>query len=295
MAPELINDMDYGKEIDMWMLGILLYELMHGFSPFRPKKQKFEEKEVVENIMNHNISFYMPVSDDCKELIYSLLESDLHKRCTIDEVYNSKFVKNFEREEFEASSFDKEESENIDKSISNSNNGLNNSNQKEISNTMQIMKSQIGNRYNDNEVDEPNIMAPKEKNVNDINDINDMSDIGFVPVKTKQNCVISNMKRFENDNFPKKKLSSNQVLNNKKELLEYSLIDEDQCENEPNAPKNNRRNRNKQNAHNSIAKLNLKKHDNILSPIRKKEEGSPKNTITNSPKTMLKIKKRITT
>ena len=293
MAPELINDMDYGKEIDMWMLGILLYELMHGFSPFRPKKQKFEEKEVVENIMNHNISFYMPVSDDCKELIYSLLESDLHKRCTIDGVYNSKFVKNFEKDEFEGSSFDKEESENIDKSISNSNsNILNISNQKDNFNTMQIKKSQIGNRYNDNEVDESNITATKEKNENDINDINDMSDIGFVPIKTKQNGQISNMKKFENDNLPKKKLSSNQILNNKKELLECSLIDEDQCENEPNAPKNNRRNRNKQNAHNSIAKLNLKKHESILSPIRKKEEESPKNTITNSPKNNVKNKKK---
>ena len=292
MAPELINDMDYGKEIDMWMLGILLYELMHGFSPFRPKKQKFEEKEVVENIMNHNISFYMPVSDDCKELIYSLLEADLHKRCTIDEVYNSKFVKNFEKEEFEASSFDKEESENIDKS--NSNNGLNISNQQDNFSIMQIMKSQIENRYNDNEDGEPNIMIPKEKNENDISDINDMSDIGFVPVKTKQNCQASNLKRVQNDNLPKKKLSSNQILNNKKELFDYSLIEEDQYENEPNAPKNNRRNRNrnKQNVHNSIAKLNLKKHDNILSPIRKKEEGSPKNTITNSPKNNVKNKKK---
>ena len=293
MAPELINDLDYGKEIDMWMLGILLYELMHGFSPFRPKKQKFEEKEVVENIMNHNISFYMPVSDDCKELIYSLLESDLHKRCTIDGVYNSKFVKNFEKEEFEISSFDKEESENFDKSINNSNSGLINiSNQKDSFNTKQQMKSQIVNRYNDNEFAEPKITAPKENNANEINDINDMSDIGFVPVKTKQNCQASIKKKFEGENLPKKKFSSNQVLNNKKELLEYSLIDEDQCENEPNAPKNNRRNRNKQNAHNSIAKLNLKKHDNILSPIRKKEEGSPKNTITNSPKNNVKNKKK---
>ena len=32
MAPELINNLEYGKEIDIWMLGILLYELMHGFA-----------------------------------------------------------------------------------------------------------------------------------------------------------------------------------------------------------------------------------------------------------------------
>ena len=288
MAPELIKNMDYGKEIDMWMLGILLYELMHGFSPFRPKKQKFEEKELIDNIMSHNMSFYMPVSEDCKELIYSLLEIDLHKRCTIDGIYNSKFVKNFEKEEFGITSFEKKEFKNIN--TNNSSIGLFISNQQDNFITMPIMERQIENRYNDNETDEPNIMISKEIKVNDINAINDMGDIGFVPIKSKQNYQVS--QRYENDNLPKKKLSSNQILNNKKELFEYSLIDEEQNENEPNAPKNNRRNRNKQNVHNSTAKINLRKHDNILSPIRKKEEENPKNTITNSPKNNVKHKQK---
>ena len=100
MAPELINNDDYGKEIDIWMLGILLYELVHCFSPFRPKKQKFEEKELIENIKNHEILFYMPCSNEYKELVLDLLESDMEKRLTIDDIYNSKFVKKYEKEQF---------------------------------------------------------------------------------------------------------------------------------------------------------------------------------------------------
>ena len=100
MAPELINNEDYGKEIDIWMLGILLYELVHCFSPFRPKKQKFEEKELIENIKNHEILFYMPCSDEYKQLVFDLLESDVEKRLTIDDIYNSKFVKKHEKEDF---------------------------------------------------------------------------------------------------------------------------------------------------------------------------------------------------
>lgn len=35
MAPEVINEDYYDKSIDLWSLGILLYELLHGYSPFR--------------------------------------------------------------------------------------------------------------------------------------------------------------------------------------------------------------------------------------------------------------------
>jgi serine/threonine protein kinase len=35
MAPEIINELPYNNSIDIWSLGILLYELIHGYSPFK--------------------------------------------------------------------------------------------------------------------------------------------------------------------------------------------------------------------------------------------------------------------
>ena len=35
MAPEIIKEEYYDKSIDIWSLGILLYELLLGYSPFR--------------------------------------------------------------------------------------------------------------------------------------------------------------------------------------------------------------------------------------------------------------------
>jgi serine/threonine protein kinase len=35
MAPEIIKEKPYSLGIDVWSLGILLYELIHGYSPFR--------------------------------------------------------------------------------------------------------------------------------------------------------------------------------------------------------------------------------------------------------------------
>ena len=97
MSPELVNHQVYGKEIDVWSLGILLYEMIHGYSPFRPNKPKFNEKDVMENIKNHNLIFGKTVSDECKRLIYHLLDPDINKRYTVEDIYNSDFVKKYEK------------------------------------------------------------------------------------------------------------------------------------------------------------------------------------------------------
>ena len=96
MSPELVNHEGYGKEIDVWSLGVLLYEMIHGYSPFRPNKPKFNEKDVMENIINHNLIFEREISDECKELIYHLLEPNIHMRYRVEDIYKSSFVKKYE-------------------------------------------------------------------------------------------------------------------------------------------------------------------------------------------------------
>ena len=34
MAPEMVNNSSYNEKVDVWSLGILLYELIHGKAPF---------------------------------------------------------------------------------------------------------------------------------------------------------------------------------------------------------------------------------------------------------------------
>ena len=100
MAPEIVNQINYDQSIDIWSLGILLYELIHGFSPFRAVKNKFNDDEVIDNIKENKIVFERNVSFECKELILELLNKNEKKRISIEDVFMSKWVKKFEFEGF---------------------------------------------------------------------------------------------------------------------------------------------------------------------------------------------------
>ena len=98
MSPEMINDGIYGKEIDNWSLGILLYEMLHGYSPFKPHKPVFNDKDVIENIrFQRSIMFNNKLSDECIDLINHLLEKNIKRRYNTEDIFNCKFVKNFEK------------------------------------------------------------------------------------------------------------------------------------------------------------------------------------------------------
>jgi serine/threonine protein kinase len=101
MSPELVKHRLYGKEIDAWSLGILLYEMIHGYSPFRPNKPNFDEKDVMENIINHNLNFDKNVSSECEKLIYGLLDPNIINRYKVEDIYNSEFVKKYEEKQFD--------------------------------------------------------------------------------------------------------------------------------------------------------------------------------------------------
>ena len=97
MAPEVLNkdwNEKYSDKADMWSLGVLLYDLCTGETPFKLKGQNILayavslNQDPVPPIPNH-----LPYSKDLRQLIYSLLEKQPEKRLSAAQVLDSDFVK----------------------------------------------------------------------------------------------------------------------------------------------------------------------------------------------------------
>lgn len=78
LAPEVIKSDGHTVAIDWWTFGILLYEMIYGFTPFKGKSTN----ETFKNILKNDPEFpsSIPVSNNCKSLIKKLLIKKESKR-----------------------------------------------------------------------------------------------------------------------------------------------------------------------------------------------------------------------
>lgn len=90
MAPEIYESEKYDENVDIWSLGILLYELFHGISPFG-KKNAFK---IYKNIVNDTLSFKEGIDENAKHLILILLDKDPQKRPKIRQILEHPFFTN---------------------------------------------------------------------------------------------------------------------------------------------------------------------------------------------------------
>ncbi|XP_057419673.1 phototropin-2 isoform X2 [Lotus japonicus] len=74
IAPEIITGAGHSSAIDWWTLGILLYEMLYGRTPFRGKNRQ----KTFSNILYKDLTFpsSIPVSLAARQLINALLQRD---------------------------------------------------------------------------------------------------------------------------------------------------------------------------------------------------------------------------
>jgi len=90
----------YGKEVDVWACGVIMYTLLVGCPPFWHRKQMV----MLRNIMEGRYSFTSPewddITDSPKDLISKLLTVEPKKRFTVDEALQHEFFQILRSEEF---------------------------------------------------------------------------------------------------------------------------------------------------------------------------------------------------
>mmetsp|Transcript_35371 Transcript_35371/g.42225 ORF Transcript_35371/g.42225 Transcript_35371/m.42225 type:complete len:686 (+) Transcript_35371:14-2071(+) len=92
VAPELISGTPYGKPVDMWACGVVLYLLLGGYQPFQGK----EHKEVFTKIRASDFVFHekywAPISVEAKQLITRMLALDPKVRITAEDALKSSWM-----------------------------------------------------------------------------------------------------------------------------------------------------------------------------------------------------------
>lgn len=79
LAPELVLGKGHNRGVDYWALGVLIYEMVVGHSPFAGSNQ-IDQMQICRNIVKEKIMFPGWVSSPCRDIISKLLERDLSKR-----------------------------------------------------------------------------------------------------------------------------------------------------------------------------------------------------------------------
>lgn len=76
LAPEIIQSKGYGKAVDWWALGVLIYEMIAGHPPFYDE----DHMRLYEKILACKVKFASHFDPYAKDLVKNLLTTDLTKR-----------------------------------------------------------------------------------------------------------------------------------------------------------------------------------------------------------------------
>lgn len=98
LAPEMIRGDGHNDRLDVWTIGVLLYELLHGRPPFSPKEKpsdkRLAQKMIEKNILEGKIDFDPSISKEAVTFIQTLMNPESKSRPAAKEIFELDFLKN---------------------------------------------------------------------------------------------------------------------------------------------------------------------------------------------------------
>jgi serine/threonine protein kinase len=94
MAPEIMKRENYSIQSDLWSLGVILYQMLYAKLPYFSKSMILLNKEI--NTKSVDYTCIYKISDDCTDLIKSMLVKDPKERISWDAFFNHLWFTNDE-------------------------------------------------------------------------------------------------------------------------------------------------------------------------------------------------------
>jgi len=93
VAPEVLTGQGYNKLVDWWSVGVLLYEFLAGYSPYREARTKIDIKIYKKNLVQDPL-----ISDTAFDLIKKFCTFDVSKRIgkNFEDIKNHAFFKDID-------------------------------------------------------------------------------------------------------------------------------------------------------------------------------------------------------
>ncbi|EAR93776.2 Serine/Threonine kinase domain protein (macronuclear) [Tetrahymena thermophila SB210] len=222
MAPEIVFRQPYDYRIDIWALGVLIYELLHGCAPFKGKTFK----EIQRKIEKGDVQFSDQISDLSKQLICKVLQANPSRRISIEDIMSHAWMHKMRV-------IEKDERRLIDQSKSTTNlskpqitvNNAQNTPKVEENDQPKTKEMQQIQKKPDNRSQSPININQKSSNKNLLNNnetkINEKENISQIPYNSICNAELSDKKKNNTPNkttaaIPKKE---NENMSNQKKLF----------------------------------------------------------------------------
>lgn len=95
VAPEVLLQKPYGKEVDLWSLGVITYLLLSRVLPFDDEDDKEIARQTIQDAADFSFSPWEKVSKAGKDVCAGLLEKNRHKRPSLEKVLQMEWFAEF--------------------------------------------------------------------------------------------------------------------------------------------------------------------------------------------------------
>ncbi|KAE8718351.1 Calcium-dependent protein kinase 24 [Hibiscus syriacus] len=93
MAPEVLRR-NYGEEVDIWSIGVILYILLCGVPPFWAETEEGIAHAIIKGEIDFQRDPWPRVSSEAKELVKCMLHPNPYDRLTLQEVLEHPWIQN---------------------------------------------------------------------------------------------------------------------------------------------------------------------------------------------------------